>query len=153
VTESDVDLRDYTLVLVSHSLLNGRGLVRANGALVDWAHRSGWGVYQLPEPSHLFDPAGAATPEGRLEDRAQLDFVFSQLAVYLDNGYTLVGVALDASEIHGDAGRAWLGELRAAADAASVPLGDAWLIPVDSVDWSTPPEADLGALTGAGAAT
>ena len=127
MSETDVDRRGYRLVLTSHSVLNGRGAVRADRGFLDWASRNGWGVYQLPEPSHRLGGHDLGAEAHEAEDRVALDFVFSQIRAYLDGGYELAGVVLDPEEYAGEEGRRWLRRLRSSAAATQVRLDRTWI--------------------------
>jgi hypothetical protein len=129
---TDVDLRRYSNVLVGHGLLNplpvaggestAQPSVAQRRALMRWASARGHGVYQLPAPGVRLDPDADAAARRRLarEDAAALRFVFSQLREYQGAGYRLGAVILDAADVRGPSGRAWLRRLVAAAAAEGV---------------------------------
>lgn len=126
---TDVDLRQYSIVLVGHGLLNplpgpGEPTTEQRRALVRWASEHGHGVYQLPAPGIRLDADADVAARRRLarEDAAALRFVFSQVREYLDAGYRLSAVILDAGDVRGPSGRAWRRRLEEAAASSGVDL-------------------------------
>ncbi len=117
MTETDTDLRAYRIVLTTHGILNGLTPAltptghdpatdqRLARAVVDWADRTQAGIYQIPAADHLLPGIPGRTPPD--SDRQNLDFVFSQLSVYLANGYSWSGVILRSEEVAGARGRLW----------------------------------------------
>lgn len=112
------------ILITSHCVLNQN-------------EQEGYGIYQLPVPTHQVLDASIASDgeraEWRQEDREQLDFVFSRLAVYLANGYEVVGAvfaredAEDADELD------WLDSVEWAARRHQVPLAPILAVPVAAV--------------------
>ncbi|HEY0189298.1 MAG TPA: hypothetical protein VGC67_17560 [Cellulomonas sp.] len=129
MAETEIDLREYSLVLVSNRLLapvgdSARALARD---LVAWAHRQGHGIVQLGAPAYRV-PGGHRSDDAAL-DRAQSEFVLSQLRVYVDAGYRVAGLVLTREDLRAAAGRRWLGTLHDAAHAQGVALGPTWVVP------------------------
>ncbi|MDL9978420.1 hypothetical protein [Microbacterium candidum] len=129
MTPSDDDLREYSLVLVGHGLLNPLpgaepGTLDRARALVRWAAEHGHGLYQLPVAGYRLAESSDAAGRRRMarEDAASLRFVFSQLREYLDAGYRLSALVLEPADTAGASGRAWLRRLGSAAEAEEISL-------------------------------
>jgi len=146
------DLRQFRLLLVSHRVLNQTTLPRVahssdgesevTTSVVDWAHAEGHGVYQLPVPDYYFEEQTAPDrPERREADRSALAFVASQLQVYVENGYSVVGVVLLAEDSADPRETAWVDDLLAALAAIGItglPLWQAPRVGVISFDPAAP---------------
>ncbi len=146
MAETDTDLRAYTLTLVSHKLLtpatpDARLLTQS---IVAWSHTHGHGIYQLPIADYQLPRLSAASggvpgigadtePDA---DASQLDFVMSQLEVYLAADYQTAGLILRREDLRAAAGRRWFAQLRAVADARGVSLTPLWLVPRGSRQFS-----------------
>ncbi|MEA5052099.1 MAG: hypothetical protein VB093_01470 [Propionicimonas sp.] len=138
--ETDVDRRGYGIVLVSHSVLNGSIVGAADpvsAAVVAWADAAGLGVYQLPVPDHLLPAAPDGSPG---EDRANLEFVFGQLASYRAGGYTVAGLVLRTADERSAAGRAFVDLVLQVARDTGVDLPRLWRLPRGARSFD--PEAD-----------
>ena len=108
--ETDVDLRQWRLVLLSHEVFTGPSAA----AVVDWAARQEVGLYQLPLPAHALRPR---TASGRLSrptvadlafEQKELEAVFADLASYLAAGYQVLGLIVTSDLTRTKAGRNWL---------------------------------------------
>jgi hypothetical protein len=108
--ESDVDLRQWQLVLLSHEVFTGPSAA----AVVDWAARQNVGLYQLPLPAHALRPR---TASGRLSrptvaelafEQKELEAVFADLASYRSAGYQVLGLIVTSDLSRTKAGRDWL---------------------------------------------
>jgi hypothetical protein len=125
--ETDVDLRQWRLVLLSHEVFTGPSAA----AVVDWAARQEVGLYQLPLPAHALRPR---TASGRLSrptvadlafEQKELEAVFADLASYLAAGYQVLGLIVTGDLTRTKAGRAWLTRVQDLADE-KLPT---WLLP------------------------
>ena len=125
--ETDVDLRQWRLVLLSHEVFTGS----LAAAVVDWAARQNVGLYQLPLPAHALRPR---TASGRLSrptvadlafEQKELEAVFADLASYLAAGYQVLGLIVTSDLTRTKAGRNWLTRVQDLADE-KLPT---WLLP------------------------
>ena len=129
--ETDTDLRQWRLVLLSHEVFTGPWA----STVVDWAARQEVGLYQLPLPAHALRPRAAS---GRLtrptaaelrSEQAELEAVFTDLASYLGAGYQVLGLLATDDLTRTKMGRSWLTrvqELAAGTTGSELPT---WVLP------------------------
>lgn len=128
--ETEVDRRQWRLLLLSHDILTSDHAAD----VVDWADRSGVGLYQLPLPAHALRPltAGGRRSRPRVaelrEELADLRAAFADVADYLTAGYQVLGLAVTAAAARGQAGQTWLHHVRLAAETVGVELAS-WVLP------------------------
>ena len=126
------DRREGRILVVSHRVINRATLGEAGGStsVLEWAHASGYGVYSLPAPAFYFDPVPAPpTPDMRESNREALAFVASQLKVYVQNGYEVVGAVFLQETLDDPRERALLDDFLAVAAEADVPIPALWQVP------------------------
>ena len=144
------DLRASRIVVVEHRVVNRATLGGAGGStsVLQWAHEQGLGVYSLPVVPFYFDPVPTQpTLEQRRANREALDFVASQLSVYLQNGYEVVGAVFLEETMDDPRVLAFIDDFLEAARDVDVTIPALWQVPTPEPE-RFDPEASVLVLPG-----
>lgn len=138
------DLRESRIVVVEHRVVNRATLSGSLGftSVLEWAHSQGLGVYSLPVMPFHFDPvASDPTPAMRAANREALDFVASQLRVYVQNGYEVVGAIFVGETLDDPRTQAFIDDFLEATRDADVTIPALWQVPTPEPETFDPSAA------------
>lgn len=125
MAETDVDLRGYTILLVSSTFFSAPRNEDILTSLLDWASEQGHGIYQLPQASYRLTRRPGITDA----DQGDVDFLHSQLSVYANNGYNIAGTVLRRDDLQSATGTEFQRLFRSGAKELDVELGSTWIVP------------------------